>query len=101
MFDVISNDKMESQALGYVPVPGFAAGPMTGQGRWVVYPDGTVLYTDDNNILFAKNANSTMGLIEAVQAIRGLHLAGKTSSEAFEALRGNALPVSGDLSEIT
>lgn len=97
-------DKMDSQAESAVWVDeGYDALPLSGPGRWMTFPDGTIVYTDDANKLFAKNDEAyTRGMSQAIQAIDKLWKAGKTATEAFETLRGNIpVPVaSGDLSEI-
>ncbi|MEU2004535.1 hypothetical protein ACH47B_26390 [Rhodococcus sp. NPDC019627] len=101
---MINEDKLISQADTAVWVDGgYEAVPLSGPGRWMTFPDGTIIYTDDDTKLFAKNDESfTYGLMEAILAIEKLWAAGKTATEAFETLRGNVpVPVvSGDLSEI-
>jgi hypothetical protein len=98
---MIGEDKVLSQALTNVAADGYEALPLAGPGRWMTYPDGTIIYTDDANKLFAKNANGHTGaFIDAIVAINRLFGAGKTATEGFEALRGPVPVVSGDLSEI-
>ncbi|AWY03822.1 hypothetical protein SEA_NEDARYA_3 [Gordonia phage Nedarya] len=98
---MISEDKVLSQALGKELVDDFEAGPMTGPGRWVRFPDGTVLYTDDANILFAKNDEATTEITyELIQASSKLFEAGKTATAAFDLLNGDLDVVAGDLSTI-
>ncbi|WP_342660400.1 hypothetical protein Rruber_00234 [Rhodococcus ruber] len=98
---MINQHKLDDQAEGYVWVDGYAALPLSGPGRWMTYPDGTTIYTDDATKLFVKNKQgTTIGLVEAVGAIRELFKAGKTVTEAFEALRNGAPVTTGDLSEL-
>ncbi|MGW8815509.1 hypothetical protein [Gordonia terrae] len=96
------DDKVASQALGKELLPDFAALPRTGPGRWVRFPEGTVLYTDDANILFAidDNDETTVLTSNLVVATSRMYEAGKSATEAFEELRGDLPVVSGDLSEL-
>lgn len=96
----MNEDKLESQSEGYVPMDGFAARPLVGPGRWVTFPDQTVLYTNDSTVLFAENDDTTSSLVDAVVAISRLFKQGYSATEAFDLL-SKSLPVStGDLSEI-
>lgn len=98
---MMSQDKMDSQAETSFWVDSYKALPLEGPGRWMTYPDGTTIYTDDDTKLFAKNSKgTTLGFVDAIVAIDKLHGQGKTPTEAFEALRANVPVVSGDLSEI-
>lgn len=96
------DDKVASQALGKEWVPDFAALPRTGPGRWVRFPEGTVLYTDDANILFAMDDHDETSLLtyKLVLATTRAYEAGKTATEAFEELRGDLPVIFGDLSEL-
>lgn len=99
--EVINQDKLDSQAETAVWVDGYDALPLSGPGRWITYPDGTTIYTDDNTKLFVRNKQSTTaGLVEAVVAIRKLYKAGKTATEAFEQIRNGTPVATGDLSEL-
>lgn len=97
---MISDDKMAEQAKGYSLVPSFEARPLEGPGRWAVLSDNSVLYTDDENILFARNKESTPLLSQTIVAIDQLYTKGLTATAAFDKLRGSLPAVSGDLSEI-
>ena len=98
---MINQDKLDSQAATAVWVDGYDALPLSGPGRWITYPDGTTIYTDDSTKLFAKNEQgTTAGLVEAVIAIRKLYKAGNTAAEAFEELRNGASVTTGDLSDL-
>lgn len=98
---MIDEEKLQDQAQYEWVDEGYEALPLSGPGRWMTYPDGTTIYTDDDTILFVKNDRETpIGTVEAVLAIDKLWHAGKTPTEAFEALRANVPVVSGDLSEI-
>ena len=98
---MINQDKLDNQAETAVWVDGYDALPLSGPGRWIAYPDGTTIYTDDNTKLFVKNKQgTTAGLVEAVIAIRKLYKAGNTAAEAFEKLRNRVPVTTGDLSEL-
>ncbi|GAC00413.1 hypothetical protein GONAM_15_01220 [Gordonia namibiensis NBRC 108229] len=97
---MVSDDKMRSQAETYQWVDGFKGGPLSGPGRWVRFADGTFLYTDDDNILFARNDTTTSGLLRLVLAISDIYETGETAAAGFDMLKGNQTVVSGDLSEI-
>jgi hypothetical protein len=93
-------DKMIDQARGYVALPGFEALPLEGPGRWVIFPDSTVLYTDDSNILFAKGPSDSDTFDDLVIATSKLFHAGRTATQALEQLRGSLPVTTGDLSEL-
>ena len=90
-------EKWASESSGYELIPCFDAAPMAGPGRWAFIGDN-VLYTNDSNILFVDGDTdlSTYMYEEMDKAFA----AGKTATETFERLRGNAAVVSGDLSEL-
>lgn len=93
-------DKLESQAQAYREVDDYAAGPLDGPGRWAHIHAGMTIYTDDDNILFAKGDLSTIEASTLFQAMYQLYKAGKTAGEAFDIIRMDYRAVSGDLSEL-
>lgn len=97
------DEYLESQSDAYEWVPGFKAGPMSGPGRWARFPDGTVLYTDDADVIFAKNDvadESPITLLQLVLAIRKLFERGETATAAFNLLKADGRVSSGDLATI-
>ena len=96
-----SEERFDSQSLANAPLDGYRYGPQVGPGRWMKYPDGTTIFTDDDQILGVKNNLGTpLGTVDALVALRKLFKAGKTATEGFESLRGHVPVVSGDLSEL-
>ncbi|ADB93697.1 hypothetical protein REDROCK_3 [Mycobacterium phage RedRock] len=94
------DDKIVDQAQAIVPVEDYDARPLAGPGRWAHLPGGLTLYTNDENVLFARGDMSTFESSVLFQAMDKLHAAGKTASEAFDILRLEADAVAGDLSEL-
>lgn len=95
------DEKIEQQAESYEWVDGYSGGPLEGTGRWAVFPDDTIIYTDDANILFAKNDRSTtVDLLTAVLTIRQLFKEGLSATTAFNKLTESERVISGDLSTI-
>ncbi|ANA86941.1 hypothetical protein SEA_STROSAHL_3 [Gordonia phage Strosahl] len=98
---MIDPEKVESQALGKELVDDFEAGPMTGPGRWAVFPDGTVLYTNDANVLFARHdVEETEVTFDLIHAACKLYERGETATAAFNLLKADRTVVSGDLATI-
>lgn len=91
------DNKYEAESNAYEQIACFDAAPMAGAGRWSVI-GGTVLYTNDSNILFADG--DTDLATHFYKEMDAAFAAGKTATETFDRLRGNAAAVSGDLSEI-
>lgn len=99
--DFDPNDRVAIEGLGIRPVPSFTALPLEGPGRWAEIEHGLTLYTDDDNILFAKvDYSKRNGFGELIQALRDAYKAGETATQAFDRLRGEAPVVTGDLSEL-
>lgn len=94
------DEKNVDQAQAIRPVEDYDALPVAGPGRWAHIHGGMTLYTNDDNVLFAKGGRGTLERSTLFQAMEKLRQAGKTASEAFDILRLEADAVSGDLSEI-
>jgi len=89
--------KYRAESSAYEQTDSFDATPMAGPGRWSVI-GGTVLYTNDSNVLFADGETDLA--THFYKEMDAAFTAGKTATETFDLLRGNADVVSGDLSEI-
>ncbi|ASR86456.1 hypothetical protein SEA_CHANGELING_3 [Mycobacterium phage Changeling] len=93
-------DKNVDQAQAIVAADDYDALPLTGPGRWAHVPGGLTLYTNDQNVLFARGDMSSFEASVLFQAMDKLHAAGKTATEAFDILRLESDAVAGDLSEL-
>lgn len=96
----MNEDKNLNQALAFREVPDYDAFPLEGPGRWARIHGGMVLYTNDDNVLFARGNLSTLEASTLFQVMDKLREAGKTASEAFDILRLESDAVSGDLSQL-
>ncbi|WP_210756121.1 hypothetical protein [Gordonia paraffinivorans] len=98
----IREDMLNSQADAYEWVEGgFQAGPLEGPGRWAKTPDGTTIYTNDDDVLFAKSSNTdSVTFLQAILAISKLSDAGNSATTAFNMITRSYKVTEGDLSEI-
>jgi hypothetical protein len=83
----VNIDKNVDQAQAIRAVDDYDALPLTGPLRWAHIHGGMTLYTNDDNVLFARGDLSTIDASNLFQAMNKLREAGKTASEAFDILR--------------
>ncbi|WKW87220.1 hypothetical protein SEA_CHARGERPOWER_4 [Mycobacterium phage Chargerpower] len=93
-------DKAVDQAQAIRAVDDYDAFPLTGPGRWAHIYGNMTLYTNDDNVLFAKGDLSSIEASTVFQVMDKLRESGKTAGEAFDILRLEADAISGDLSEL-